>query len=207
MVLLLSALNSFLVKRDSKLVFPTPESPTRTTEIRKQNITTNTCSFICESILLKKYGLITFLVKNLHAFYSLVTDAFVLRHLTKRQFCSKKKCYIAIILLGLFLNKIITVSMVNVLKLWTLYPTFSWPKFCFLCICFLKYLAEWQTVKTLIRLLLMEQSELGLHCFIMPFCQELSCTNFLDHLLNPNPKDMFWCNNNKKTIFWILPII
>ena len=36
--------------------------------------------------------------------------------------------------------------MVNVLKFWTLYSVPFWPKFCFLCSCFLKYLVEWQTV-------------------------------------------------------------
>ena len=35
MVLLLSALNSFLVKRDNRLVLPTPESPTKTTETNR----------------------------------------------------------------------------------------------------------------------------------------------------------------------------
>ena len=29
---------------------------------------------------------------------------------------------------------------------------------------------EWQTVKTLIRLLLKEQSDQGLHCFVNAFC-------------------------------------
>ena len=45
-------------------------------------------------------------------------------------------------------------STVNVLKFQTLYSLLFWPKFCFLCTCFLKYLVEWQTVLTLIRLLL-----------------------------------------------------
>jgi len=35
-VLLLSKLNSFLVKRDNKLLFPTPESPINTTENQQQ---------------------------------------------------------------------------------------------------------------------------------------------------------------------------
>ena len=37
--------------------------------------------------------------------------------------------------------------------LYTVFHTF-WPKFCFLCFYFLKYLVEWQTVQTLIRLIL-----------------------------------------------------
>ena len=67
---------------------------------------------------------------------------------------------------------------VNVLKFRTLYSIPLWPKFCSLCNCFQKYLVEWQTVKTLIRLLLKEQSDLGLHCLHMPFCQTLWCTRF-----------------------------
>ena len=35
---------------------------------------------------------------------------------------------------------------VNVLKFRTLYSLLFWPKLCFLCTCFLKYLVEWQTV-------------------------------------------------------------
>ena len=35
---------------------------------------------------------------------------------------------------------------VNVLKFQTLYPILSWPKFCFICNCFLKYLVERQSV-------------------------------------------------------------
>ena len=61
----------------------------------------------------------------------------------------------------------------------TLIHTF-WPKFCFLCSGFFKYLVEWQTVQTLIRLLLQEQSNLGLHCLHMPHCQTLWCTKFKD---------------------------
>ena len=43
---------------------------------------------------------------------------------------------------------------VNFLKFRTLYFILFWPKFCFLHSCFLKYFMEWQTVYTLIRLLL-----------------------------------------------------
>ena len=53
-------------------------------------------------------------------------------------------------------------------------------KFCFLCICFLKYLMEWQTVYTLIRLLPQEQSDLGLHCLHMLFCQNFTVLGFND---------------------------
>ena len=61
--------------------------------------------------------------------------------------------------------------MVNVLKLQTLYSIF-FSKVSLSCCCFLKYLVEWQTVKTLIRL--QEQSDLGLQCLHMPFYQKLS---------------------------------
>ena len=40
----------------------------------------------------------------------------------------------------------LTHTMVNVLKFRTLYSLLFWPKLCFLCTCFLKYLVEWQTV-------------------------------------------------------------
>ena len=42
-------------------------------------------------------------------------------------------------------------SRVDVLKFQTLYSFLFWPKFCFLCSRFFKYLMEWQTVQTLIR--------------------------------------------------------
>ena len=75
--------------------------------------------------------------------------------------------------------------MVNVLKFRTLYFILFRPKFCFLCI-FLKILGEMansvdpdQTApSTLIRLLLQEQSDLGLHCLHMPFCQTLLVIKF-----------------------------
>ena len=41
---------------------------------------------------------------------------------------------------------------------------------------FLKYLMEWQTIYTLIRLLLQEQSDRVLHYLHVPFCQTLWCT-------------------------------
>ena len=50
----------------------------------------------------------------------------------------------------------------------TLFHTFFLP-FAFYAVYFLNYLVGWQTVKTLIRLLLKEQSDLGLHCLLMPF--------------------------------------
>ena len=38
------------------------------------------------------------------------------------------------------------ISTVNVLKFRTLYSVLFWPKLCFLCTCFLKYLVEWHSV-------------------------------------------------------------
>ena len=49
-----------------------------------------------------------------------------------------------------------------------------------ICFLFTKYLVKWQTVPTLIRLLLKEQSDLGLHCLHMPFGKKSCCTKFLD---------------------------
>ena len=43
-----------------------------------------------------------------------------------------------------------------------------------------KCLSEWQTGKTLIRLLLKKQSDLGLHCLSRPFRQATSVQN-LEH--------------------------
>ena len=61
----------------------------------------------------------------------------------------------------------------------SLFPTFFGLFFVFNAVVF-KYLVEWQTVETLIRLLLKEQSDLGLHCLHMPFCQPLWCMKFQD---------------------------
>lgn len=41
MVLLLSRLNSFRVNRDKRLLFPTPESPIRTTEKKTKHLTSD----------------------------------------------------------------------------------------------------------------------------------------------------------------------
>ena len=60
---------------------------------------------------------------------------------------------------------------VNVLKCQMLYSILFWLKFCFLCIFLLKCLVEWQTVKTVISLLLQEQSDLSLYCLHIAFCQ------------------------------------
>ena len=49
----------------------------------------------------------------------------------------------------------------------TFFHTFL-TKFLLLCSSLLKYLVKWQTVQTLIRLLLKEQSDLGLHCLHKP---------------------------------------
>ena len=71
---------------------------------------------------------------------------------------------------GVAEQKYISEHTANVLKFRTLDSIFFWPKISFLCSCFLKYLVECQTKSTLIRLLLKEQSDLGLHCLHMPFC-------------------------------------
>ena len=75
---------------------------------------------------------------------------------------------------------------VNVLKFKTLYSILFWPKFYFLCSCFLNifnYLVEWQIVQTQIRLLLQEQSDLGLHCLHMSFCHKTLGFKILGYLL------------------------
>ena len=59
----------------------------------------------------------------------------------------------------------------------TLFCTF-FLKSCTLSSFILKYLVEWQIVQTLIRMLLREQSDLGLHCLHVPFCQQLWFTKF-----------------------------
>ena len=64
---------------------------------------------------------------------------------------------------------------VNVLKFRTLYSIQCWPIVCFLCSCFLKYLAEWQIVKIQIRL---EQSDLSMHYLHVSFCQKFGVRNF-----------------------------
>ena len=43
-------------------------------------------------------------------------------------------------------RQLIITNTVNVLKFWALYSLLFWPKFCFSCTGFLKYLVEWQTV-------------------------------------------------------------
>ena len=43
---------------------------------------------------------------------------------------------------------------------------------------FLKILSGMANIVDLIRLLLQEQSDLGLHCLHMPFCQKLCVQNF-----------------------------
>ena len=71
--------------------------------------------------------------------------------------------------------------MVIVLQFQTLYSMLFRPKFCFLCSSFLKYLVEMansvdpdQTAPSGLQ----EQSDLGLHCLHMPFCETLRCINF-----------------------------
>ena len=72
----------------------------------------------------------------------------------------------------------LTMHTVNDLKFQTLYSILFWLKFCFLNSCFLKYFVDWQTMLTLIRLLLQEQSDLGLLYLHMAFCQKRSCSKF-----------------------------
>ena len=55
---------------------------------------------------------------------------------------------------------------------------------------FLEILSGMETVKTLIRLLLKEQSDLGPHCLYMPFCQKHWCTEFKD--ICRNKKENIW---------------
>ena len=71
-----------------------------------------------------------------------------------------------------------TVIYVNVLKFWTLSSILFMLKFCLLCICLLKCLVEWQTVKT--------APDLGLHCLYMAFCQERWCSKIKDIYLTYN---------------------
>ena len=53
-------------------------------------------------------------------------------------------------------------------KISNTYSIFFWHNFCFLCVCFLKYLVAWQTVYLMIRLL-PQESDLGLDCLYMLF--------------------------------------
>ena len=72
-----------------------------------------------------------------------------------------------------------TACMINVLKFQTLYSILFSPKFCFSCTCFLKYLVEMaNSVDPNQTRLLHQQSDLGLCCLLMPFCQQLWYTNF-----------------------------
>ena len=70
---------------------------------------------------------------------------------------------------------------VNVLKFWTLFSFCSQIKCCLSGLEFIKCLAEWQTGKTLIRLLLQKQSDLGLHSLSRPFWLATSI-EILEHL-------------------------
>ena len=66
--------------------------------------------------------------------------------------------------------------MINVSK--TLFSFCSKIKCWFSGLKFTKCLSEYQTGKTLIRLLLQKQSDLGLHCLSIPFWQVTSVQNF-----------------------------
>ena len=67
-------------------------------------------------------------------------------------------------------------AMVNVLKFRT--NLFRSQIKCWLSrLEFTNCLSKWQTGKTLIRLLLQKQSDLGLHCLSMPFMQATSVRN------------------------------
>ena len=60
----------------------------------------------------------------------------------------------------------------------TLFHNFFYLNFAFYAVFFLKYLVKRQTVQALIRLLIQEQSDLGLHCLHMSLCQILWCMKF-----------------------------
>ena len=64
----------------------------------------------------------------------------------------------------------------------TLLHTFL-TKLCSVCSYFLKYFVEWQPVYNLIRVLLQEQCDLGLHCLHMPFNQKLRVQNSRSSLI------------------------
>ena len=70
------------------------------------------------------------------------------------------------------------ICTVNVLKFQTLFSFVSQIKCWLLSLKFTKCLYEWQTGKTLIRLLLQKQSDLGLHCMSRPFWQTAVFPNF-----------------------------
>ena len=73
----------------------------------------------------------------------------------------------------------ISVCMVHVLKFWTLYSIISGLSCAFFFLqLFLKMLSGMAKMVTLIRPLLQKQSDLGLHCLHMPFCQKLWCIKF-----------------------------
>ena len=69
------------------------------------------------------------------------------------------------------------------------------PIFLFSYHCFTKYLVEWQTVQTLIRLLLKEQSDQGLHCLYTPFCQKNWCNNFRIITVSEQQRSWQACTN------------
>ena len=90
---------------------------------------------------------------------------------------------------------LIQIHSLNVLKFRTLYSIHFLPKFYFLCSWFLKYLVEWQTVLTLIRLFL---KDLGLHCFHMPFCHKTSVYEILEDIYR------IWILSEHLGLIWIL---
>ena len=65
-------------------------------------------------------------------------------------FCSV--LYVSVLILSC--NISYASHMKNILKFLSLYSILIWPKFCFLCSCYVNYLVKWQIVLTLIRLLL-----------------------------------------------------
>ena len=96
---------------------------------------------------------------------------------------------------------LISIAYGKCLKFITLYSVLFWPKVCFLCTCCLNYLVEWQTVWTLIRLLLQDQSDLGLHCLHM----SLWCSNMFSWGIKKKSvlyleQCLFWGKNKKKII-------
>ena len=66
-------------------------------------------------------------------------------------------------------GRLVVLGMVNALKLQTLYSLCSQMNYWFSGLYVTKYLSEQQTGRTLIRLLLQKQSDLGLHSLSRPY--------------------------------------
>ena len=68
--------------------------------------------------------------------------------------------------------------MVNLLNFRTLYSILCWPEFSFFLQSFLKILSGLANCVDPDQTAPLEQSDLGLHCLHMPFCQKLLCSKF-----------------------------